>query len=318
MQFFANKFFHRSRRILSFLTVVVFCLSDSAMASTTALSIQPKSAELSEVLKLTPELVPSFEIPSTIGSIDEFFKGHSDKVVFLIQDAHAQYAAQKSIQDLIVFLSKYDISTTLLEGGVGKMDNTILKVFPDQEKIKLQLENLMQKGELSWAVSASILVSDSTNFYGLEDLDLYEKQIKSYLNAYLQNQAVNNELQLTRQRIEKEKIKYYSKELLALENKQKAYQTQEISIHDWLRYLEKIKTPELFPLIRIVSGELQRAALESNQSWKSSLERLSKLMDSQPTMNADSLKKLNAKKQEFETGRVDQVEYLNFLLDLSG
>jgi len=51
-----------------------------------------------------PSLKTLYPIPESLGRVLESFQGDSDKTVFLIQDAHAVYDAQKSMSGLIAYL----------------------------------------------------------------------------------------------------------------------------------------------------------------------------------------------------------------------
>jgi len=145
-----------------------------------AKEVSPVGLEDSFALKNVLDLV----LPQDLGRVAETFRGSSPKTVLLIQDAHANYSAQVSIQNILEFLSlKYGIDHIALEGGVGEMDATLFRQFPDEALSQYLFDSYLRRGELSGSVSAAVLSERPMNFFGVEDAAVYEAQIEAFLQA---------------------------------------------------------------------------------------------------------------------------------------
>ena len=128
----------------------------------------------------------ALQLPTSIGRVEETFS--ADKTdgpaVYLIQDAHAVYDAQKNITEIIHHLRKHSgVTSVAFEGGSGEMDAAVLRAIPDgflKEKI---LDEFMRRGELSGTARAAAEDDGSAVYAGLEDWPLYEKNYVAYLAA---------------------------------------------------------------------------------------------------------------------------------------
>ncbi|MFH1799534.1 MAG: nucleotide sugar dehydrogenase [Candidatus Omnitrophota bacterium] len=110
----------------------------------------------------SPAFISSFTIPVEFGKVTDRIKGfESGSLLIHIQEAHANYDAQKNIKNILEHLSKnYGIRLVLLEGAGNKLDATLFKFFPKELELQEAVnEKLMQAGELT---GAEVFLMDQT------------------------------------------------------------------------------------------------------------------------------------------------------------
>ncbi len=119
-----------------------------------------------------------FSIPDNIGTIEDVSYGNLGKTVILIRDIHAHYQAQKSISDILQYLtSNYDIDSCFVEGFSGTMDLTPFTRYPDPMVRKSVSEKYLQSSKITGEEYFDITLPGSMTIHGLEDKELYEKNL---------------------------------------------------------------------------------------------------------------------------------------------
>jgi len=128
-----------------------------------------------------PSDLPQFRLipPGQLGRIADYYNAPAGPLVILIQDLHAHYGVQKNIAGLLDFLSdklphKGAIPFALaVEGASGRVDSSIMALFPD-EKIKLAASDyLMREGELTGAEYFAIKHRQPNLLMGVENGKYY-------------------------------------------------------------------------------------------------------------------------------------------------
>ncbi len=165
--------------------------------------------------------------------------------VILIQDAHAIPDAQRNIQKLIRFFQKdVGVSLVALEGASSSLDAQIFRSFPDKEILEKTFENYLDRGELTGAVAASIfqdknLREGDTVFSGIEDWKLYEEGLGLYLSAMEKEEELMDKLEAAKRRLQEEKKKTYSKELLEVDKALEAFKRNDVDLMTVLKQLNR-------------------------------------------------------------------------------
>ncbi len=206
----------------------------------------------------------NLNIPPELGTIRERFISPdlNKPLVVYIQDAHAVYDAQKSIQGIIDHLQKqYALPMVAVEGAVGELDPVLFRAFP-LENIKTKVfDELMHKGEISGVDASAILNPEWSHFFGIEEKELYFKDRDAFIEAIQAKEQAEKILGERRAKIREEKAKVYSPELLELDQKYEAFEEDSRQLFDflgWLTHFDISETafPKLHLLIKEVGKEL--------------------------------------------------------------
>jgi hypothetical protein len=157
-------------------------------------------APFADVVRATPEnsrdgvrvdaLLEKIQIPSSIGTIQETYSRPESRVpssvLVHIEDAHGEPDAQKNIEAILNHLNKkLGVQTFFLEGAWNKLDPVLLKFSDEENENKKILAELTEKGIVGgpenflWGQSNNAL-SPMVSGYGIEDLDLYKKNLDQF------------------------------------------------------------------------------------------------------------------------------------------
>ncbi len=140
---------------------------------------------------------PDVKIPQDLASIDDFYlpQKHEGKFVFYIQNAHANYSAQKQIKNLLKYLqTQYGIRTVFVEGAASELDPDNLRMFDDDARNFAFADNLAQKGELS---GAEWFLIENKNVSGkpIENIKTYADNYSALQTVLSQSEAVERFLE---------------------------------------------------------------------------------------------------------------------------
>ena len=122
----------------------------------------------------TPKkLAHNIAFPASIARVESSHRGDSDELIYLIQDAHTNYSAQKNIAALIDHLAvRKDIRSVYVEAGFGDVS---LRGFRETSSARRKDVGLryLRKGELSGAELRDLVSDRDLALWGVEDPDLY-------------------------------------------------------------------------------------------------------------------------------------------------
>ena len=119
-----------------------------------------------------------FSIPDHMGKIEQVSYGNLGKTVILIRDIHSHYQAQKSISNILQYLtSNYNIDSCFVEGFSGTMDLTPFTRYPDSMVRKNVSEKYLQSSKITGEEYFDITMPGSMTIHGLEDKELYEDNL---------------------------------------------------------------------------------------------------------------------------------------------
>ena len=122
-----------------------------------------------------------FSVPYKFGEIKERFHGDNGKTVIHIQDAHCNYTAQRSIEEIIRYLTdSYGIYLISLEGGKGKYDLSSFTRISDPLVRKDVSDYFLREGRVSGAEDFAINSPFSAELFGVEDTELYFGNLNAY------------------------------------------------------------------------------------------------------------------------------------------
>ncbi len=254
-----SKIFHPKSclRVISLLILIVFITTNHF--SLPAFAAEKRGQVQNSQNIPIPFSISSLKVPAGIGRIEEVYQArvqetggkeqtspHARRLVplapfvVLIQDAHAIPDAQRNIQKLIEYFQKeYGINKVALEGASSELDSQILQSFPDKEILKETFNEYFERGELPGATAAAIFSENAARYHGVEDWELYEEGVGLYLTAMEKEAELGEKLQAAGRRLQVEKEKVYSPELLEIDRTLQAFHKNEADLIQVLKTLEK-------------------------------------------------------------------------------
>ena len=250
----AHQFFSPLRRILSAWVLIAFI-------ATNCFPLPVHAAEVS-IPDAMPESLPrdlsAVHIPQEFGKVQEFFQGKGDKVVVLVQDAHAIADAQRNIQKIIGhFQTRYGLALIALEGASSKLDAQIFRSFPDQELLRKIFEEYLEKGELTGSTAAAIFSPARALYHGVEDWGLYEEGLGLYLKAVETDAGIFEKINSLQNELQKQKESTYSKELLELDGLLSGFRENHAYLTDLLPKLAQLQAPEAGTELALLIEEIK-------------------------------------------------------------
>ena len=194
----------------------------------------------------------SFKIPAEFGKITDSIKSsEGGSLLIHIQEAHANYDAQKNIQNILQYLSKnYGIQLVLLEGAGNKLTPEPFRFFPKNAQLQHSVnEKLMQAGELT---GAEVFMIDQLPYgvrgtkdavqaeaYGIENAAAYAKDRESYRKVYEGRGASDLFLKGVYLEWQKEASLRLNPELRELITRYAAFDEGTVPLESWLETLKK-------------------------------------------------------------------------------
>lgn len=183
----------------------------------------------------------------------------SDEVIINIQDLHSHAQTQRNIAKIINYIdSKYKIDGLYLEGAYSQVNTSWLKDMRKNELGRRMVEELVDAGRLGGVEYYSALSDKNTVINGIEDKELYEKNIK-LLNRIIALQPEINRVFLKMERqLESVKKDYFNKDTEKLDKLVTKYKKNNISANKYYEKLVKIARQNgidlsLYPNVRAYS-----------------------------------------------------------------
>lgn len=169
-------------KAVSLATCIFFTSTDilKAEISVTASSaIKTPSAVASREIP-----VSSVDIPPALGERAKSYQGKSDQIIVIIQDAHANYEAQKNIAALLTHLAeKNGLRTVNVEGAQGYLYHSFLSAYPSREARRAMADYFMKEAKLTGPEYAAIVDQPALKLFGVEDEALYQENRRVFLEA---------------------------------------------------------------------------------------------------------------------------------------
>lgn len=173
-------------------------------------------AQIPEVPK--PEIRPlSLEIPSELGTVEEYFVSADSPFIIHIQDAHSHPEAEEKIHEILGRLARNGPSLVVaLEGAFGPLHPEYLDLFPEHSEVNEAIvRDLAAKGELSgaelfaWEEYVTRRKEGGTprkdarvSFVGVEDIELYRENFHTYRTLLFRRDEIETLLAPLREKLE--------------------------------------------------------------------------------------------------------------------
>ncbi|MFA5167043.1 MAG: methyltransferase, partial [Candidatus Omnitrophota bacterium] len=263
--------------------VVVFVFTVTSVTWTT-----PVSAAPTDVAAPVVSSIDKLAIPAEMGSIQKMFLGtrtsglettrnpneslatnpepRHDRMVVLIQDAHAVIDAQENIAKILGHLQKnYGIRLAALEGAKGRLEPVLLRTFPEPDVKHKILTGYEQRAELSGPEMAAILQEEVGEYHGMEDWGLYAKNYFAYLRAQEKKEALLSRWNAFKRTLDTERAKVYDSKLNEFQEAREDFLTDRAALLDLLVYLSKFQN-----LFKTASGYQELPGLIASIGYEKS------------------------------------------------
>ncbi|MBI4970713.1 MAG: hypothetical protein HZC17_02615 [Candidatus Omnitrophica bacterium] len=331
-------------RICSTIVLIVFTFSSICQAAPFA----PAQIQILDTTEknLTNSLLE--ELPSSIGKIDSSwlipkFKNPAagkNPLVIFIQEAHANYPAQKNIALMLAHFQKkltaagYKNEIAIgVEGAFSdeEINPVAFRAFPVPKIRRDVSESFLRDAKIDGAEYYAANINSRARIFGIDDRELYQKNLKAARLFFLIQDNFRGELSDIRRHIEKLKQKAYTKPVKDLEssinrlNKDSTTLPLHLALLAQSAKLAKIdlrqypNVAELFGKIRHLGQHVSEGQIRSLENFHETFDqiknleefifdRLAKSRDEKTVLRADSILALLEKagtlsltKSEFDT-----------------
>jgi hypothetical protein len=191
--------------------------------------------------------IEPFKLPYNIGKINKEFNNKSKYKIYIIQDLHCHKNTQKNIYKIIYYLKNYygeKLNNIYLEGSSGKIDTSILSNIKNKSFKNIFSNHLLENGYIDGAELYSIFNPNQISLYGIENENLYNKDLIFLYKSLYNKQTTCNSLNKIENCLNRIKNILYPKTLLEFEKQENNYINNKINLQIYIKYLIK-KSKEL-------------------------------------------------------------------------
>lgn len=291
-------FIGRGTRVAVFCTIltVFFALPAPVRAQTASFALKTTDAH-----RETKAL--SLAVPEDIGQVQERYRGNGIGTVVLIQDAHAVYEAQKSVEKTFLHLAKaYGFKRGGTEGGTGAVHPGLLQSYPDAEVLREVLSQYLREGELSGAVTAAVLLNGQFHLQALEDRPLYETAVRAYRQASSVRSKNLARLSRAIHEVDRLQARVFSPERLSMIRLDREFRSgRNRDLAGYLLALSRyLEAGDRFPLIRAIFSSLEPPLDASERACAGEINSLARRL-TDAGLKKEDLSSLNQLIQSYRT-----------------
>jgi len=187
------------------------------------------------------------QIPSEWGHISETFQGTNGKTLVLIQEAHVDYSAQKSIAEILKHLiENQSLRLILVEGGWDDMGLSFLRNYANPEARQEVAEKFLQDGMISAEEYLDVVSDFDMSLWGIEDPKLYEANMEAFLKIHAEQEQMIAALKPLEETLNVLKEKIFPEPVRQFEKKKEFFEKGEVSFLAYLQFLKTLEANETF------------------------------------------------------------------------
>jgi len=153
-------------------------VEEEAPASTTATGYRPQGP-----IEQTPLTLATLRIPTQHGSLK---REHSarEPIIIHIQDAHANYEAQKHLAAILEHLIlSHALSLVLVEGGSRNDSLSYMRTYAPLQKRREVAEEFLKAGKISGENYLDLTSDYDFTVYGIERPELYDENMEAFFSV---------------------------------------------------------------------------------------------------------------------------------------
>ncbi|MFA5085883.1 MAG: hypothetical protein WC482_05920 [Candidatus Omnitrophota bacterium] len=183
--------------------------------------------------------VSTFTLPRELGYIQESAEiPNSHRIVIHIQDAHCNYAAQKSINGILDYLAnEYGMSAVNCEGASEGYDLSPFTAIPEKDIREKTADFFVREGIVSAAEYYAANNPQKVNLWGVEDPSLYLENLKVYRDSLTHKDEVDRYIKSIGYILDNLKRHIYSEDLLEFDKYYAGYKDNKIAFKEYVLYL---------------------------------------------------------------------------------
>lgn len=262
--------------------------------------------------------VETFTLPREFGYVQEASTApDSSRTVVHIQDAHCNYAAQRQISDILGYITKeYGVYSVNCEGGKGDYDLTIFTSIEEGDIRRNVSDFFVKEGVVNAAEFFAVNNPKNTKLWGVEDSDLYIKNLKIYRESLSYRSEVNKYIRSIQNVLDKLKKHIYSPELLDFDNTYNKYKDNQTGFKEYLKYLITLGRrkdidikayPNIYLLEKTFEEEDKINFKKANNEKDEVVEKIKKVL------SKNEIEELSLKVAEMKIERISQAEFYAYL-----
>ena len=261
----------------------------------------------------------NFTLPQELGYIQESVEvPNSGKIVIHIQDAHCNYAAQKSIAEILSYLTtEYGIYAVNCEGGAEGYDLSPFTVIPEKDIREKTADYFVKEGVVSAAEYYAVNNPQKVKLWGVEDPDLYLKNLKVYRDSLGHKAEVDKYIKSIGYILDNLKRHIYSNELLEFDRYYTGYKENKITFKEYMLYLINIARCRMvdiksFSNIYLLSQTLGE---EDRINFKRANNEKDEVVDKlKKSLSRNELEELMVMVGKLKTERISQTDFYAYLV----
>lgn len=189
--------------------------------------------------------VSDFFVPADLGDVSETHTATSapsapERVVVLIQDAHANYEAQQHLAAILDRLAtRHGLRLVLVEGGAGDVGLAHLRHRGSRESRKRVADDYLKSGILSGEEYLDVVSDHPLILWGVDDVARHDQHYQIYLDVEAAREPVRAELAPLRQAVEQLQAKLTNEPLKTFLAKRAAFDRQTLALPAYLAYIKE-------------------------------------------------------------------------------
>ena len=149
--------------------------SFGSSASTSPAEAQP--------IEQTPLTLDNLRVPTEHGTLKETHAAR-EPIIIHIQDAHANYEAQKHLAGILDYLIRaHGLGLVLVEGGSRNDSLSYMRTYAPLEKRKQVAEEFLQSGKISGENYLDLTTDYNFTVYGIEKPELYDQNMEAFFTV---------------------------------------------------------------------------------------------------------------------------------------
>ena len=251
--------------------------------------------------------VDDLTIPVAHGSIKETSPAiPGAPIVIHIQDAHANYEAQKHLAEILRHLiQKYGLSLVLVEGGSRNDSLSYMRTYAPLEKRQQVADQFLKAGKISGENYLDLTTDYNFTVYGVEKPELYDENMSAFLKVEQAQPPAKLALANYQTAVDRLKEKLYPKEVKDLETQEAAVAKSEESLTGHYQKLAATAAERKVPLAPYpnVQQFLKVSELEKTMDFqKVEFERGAALQELTKTLPKDELDGFLKRSKEIKKG----------------